>query len=257
MTANSGRCTGDGPLPQPRSRPGTGPVLRWMYVFAAVVALVGSNSHVAQAADAGPFSFDQQPREAAEPPAGDRLLESAIGLVRFPACAQPCAGPAQAEATNAAPACALAEHLALSNGSEDLCAAVTDVRVRPTAEFVAPNTPPTLRGTSVRGEVTSRPGSFRKGTLQDAWDDAVGPNGGRLCPTCDGEVLVPPGSGVPRDWDGSHNPSWSNREFPGDVQRPDVMDNFNEGVSLECPGCNRPAGNNDTRFGDARSGWPD
>jgi hypothetical protein len=85
---------------------------------------------------------------------------------------------------------------------------------------------PTLRGTSVRGQVTSRPGSFRQGTLQDAWDEApVGPSGGRVCTSCGTEVHVPPNTGVPRDWDGSHNPSWSN------------------------PGCNRPPGNNDTRFG--------
>jgi hypothetical protein len=91
---------------------------------------------------------------------------------------------------------------------------------------VATEAAPTLRGTSVRGQVTSRPGSFRQGTLQDAWDEApVGPSGGRVCTSCGTEVHVPPNTGVPRDWDGSHNPSWSN------------------------PGCNRPPGNNDTRFG--------
>jgi hypothetical protein len=103
---------------------------------------------------------------------------------------------------------------------------------------------PALRGTNASGEVTSRPGSFRQGTLQNAWDEApVGQNGGRVCTSCGTEVQVPPNSGVPRDWDASHNPSWSNREFPADVTRPQVLDNYNTGVSLECPGCNRSGGN--------------
>ena len=131
-----------------------------------------------------------------------------------------------------------------------------DNDIRSTPQPPTPNSAGTLRGTNVRGEVTSRPGSFRRGALQNAWDDAaVGPNGGRLCPSCGVEVNVAPNGGAPRDWDGSHNPSWSKREFPGDVRRPDVLDNFNEGVSLECPGCNRLGGNNDSRFGDAHSGW--
>jgi RHS repeat-associated protein len=119
-----------------------------------------------------------------------------------------------------------------------------------TGEAVAAETAPEMiSGTNARGLVTSR-GSFRKSTLQDAWDNAgVGPNGGRLCPTCGGEVEVPPNTGVPRDWDGSHFPSWSNRQFPSTVTRGEVLDNYNEGVWLECPVCNRGAGNNDARFG--------
>jgi hypothetical protein len=109
--------------------------------------------------------------------------------------------------------------------------------------------PEVVNGTNVRRLVNSR-GSFRKPTLQNAWDNAdAGPSGGRLCPTCGGEVNVPPNSGVPRDWDGSHFPSWTNRQFPSTVTRREVLDNYNEGVSVECPVCNRGGGNNDARFG--------
>jgi hypothetical protein len=65
-----------------------------------------------------------------------------------------------------------------------------------------------VAGTNERGQLTSR-GKFRKATEQGAWDNAAdGPNGGKLCPTCGGEVLTPPGAGTraaPRDWDVSHN----------------------------------------------------
>lgn len=57
-------------------------------------------------------------------------------------------------------------------------------------------------------------------------------------------------SGAPRDWDMSHNPSWTNREFPADVTREEVINNYNTGVMLECPTCNRSAGNDDSRFED-------
>jgi hypothetical protein len=104
-----------------------------------------------------------------------------------------------------------------------------------------------LRGTNARGEVTSR-GSFRVKTVQDAWDNAEpGPNGGRLCPTCKSEVTVAPRTG-PRDWDISHNPSWTNREFPMNVARKEALDNYQQGTSLECPSCNRAGGNDDSRF---------
>jgi RHS repeat-associated protein len=107
----------------------------------------------------------------------------------------------------------------------------------------------TIRGTNKSGELTSR-GSFRKGTLDSAWENAEpGPSGGRLCPTCQREVTVPPNSGTPRDWDGSHNPSWTNREFPANATRKQVLDNYNTGVSLECPSCNRSGQANDSRFG--------
>jgi hypothetical protein len=83
--------------------------------------------------------------------------------------------------------------------------------------------------------------------------EGAGPTGGRMCPTqgpnCAGEVTVPPGTEQTRDWDVSHNPSWSNRQFPSDVDREQVLDNYQEGTSLECIPCNRGGGNNDSRFG--------
>src|SRR5262249_18993633 len=99
------------------------------------------------------------------------------------------------------------------------------------------------------GQVTSR-GSFRVAPTKNAWEEAeVGPVGGRLCPSCGKEVTVAPGSGLPRDWDLSHNPSWTNREFPADVTRQQVLNNYNRGVGLEWPSCNRAGGNRDERFG--------
>jgi len=107
-----------------------------------------------------------------------------------------------------------------------------------------------VRGTNRTGELTSR-STFRKGTTQDNWDNATpGPTGGRLCPTCGNEVHNAPGSGQRRDWDNSHNPSWTNREFdPNTTTRQDVVDNYNEGTQLECIPCNRGGGNDDSRFG--------
>ncbi|WP_224753628.1 RHS repeat-associated core domain-containing protein [Paenibacillus terricola] len=101
----------------------------------------------------------------------------------------------------------------------------------------------TLKGTNEKGQVTSR-GGFRKDTVQDAWDNAQpGPNGGRLCPTCEKEVNVPPNSGEKRDWDVNHTPAWTNREFGPNVTRKEVLDNYQEGTELECPSCNRSGGN--------------
>ena len=100
-----------------------------------------------------------------------------------------------------------------------------------------------LRGTNEKGQLTSR-GSWRRATVDQAWEGAEpGPTGGRLCPTCSTEVTVPPRSGQPRDWDINHHPAWSKREFKPDVTRQEVLDNYQEGTSLECPSCNRSAGN--------------
>ncbi|MFJ6267118.1 GH-E family nuclease [Lysinibacillus xylanilyticus] len=100
-----------------------------------------------------------------------------------------------------------------------------------------------IKGTNKKGEVTNR-GSFRKGTVQDAWDNAEsGLNGGKLCPTCKDEVKVEPFSGEKRDWDIDHVPAWTNREFPANVTRKEVLDNYQKGTRLECPSCNRSGGN--------------
>ncbi|NJP43340.1 polymorphic toxin-type HINT domain-containing protein [Actinacidiphila epipremni] len=111
-----------------------------------------------------------------------------------------------------------------------------------------------LRGTNATGQTTSR-GGFRVATEDSAWDNAeLGPNGGRLCPTqgpnCAGEVMVAPRTpDATRDWDVSHNPSWTNRQFDPGVSREEVLDNYQEGTGLECIPCNRGGGNDDSRFG--------
>jgi filamentous hemagglutinin len=95
------------------------------------------------------------------------------------------------------------------------------------------------------GDVANRPGGFRKGTVQGAWDSAAeGPTSGRLCPTCSKEVKVPPGKGTreqPRDWDVDHQPPWSTRDQTGRTRK-EVLDDYNTGTRLECPTCNRRRG---------------
>jgi filamentous hemagglutinin len=91
--------------------------------------------------------------------------------------------------------------------------------------------------------VTRRPGSFRKKTLQEAWDNAPdGSGGGKSCPTCDREINVRPGEkGNRRDWDADHQPPWSKRDLSGKTRK-EVLDEYNDGVRLECPSCNRSRG---------------
>ncbi len=97
----------------------------------------------------------------------------------------------------------------------------------------------------VAGGIAKRPGGFRKGTVQSAWDSAAeGPTGDRLCPTCSRGVNVPPGKGTreaPRDWDVDHQPPWSTRDQAGKT-RTEVLDDYNTGTRLECPTCNRSRG---------------
>jgi len=109
-----------------------------------------------------------------------------------------------------------------------------------------------VAGTNASGQLTSRT-SFRDSTVEGVWDGAeTGPTGGRMCSSgCGTELKVPPRSGLARDWDMSHNPSWSNRLFSTDTPRSGVIDNYNEGVGLECQACNRGGGNNDARFAPA------
>jgi RHS repeat-associated protein len=103
--------------------------------------------------------------------------------------------------------------------------------------------PQELTGNNISGSITNR-GYWRKASLQQAWEGAVpGPTNGRLCPTCGTEVHASPQSGLPRDWDMSHTPSWTKRRFPQFVTRKQVLDNYQQGTWLECPHCNRAAGN--------------
>lgn len=109
-----------------------------------------------------------------------------------------------------------------------------------------------VRGTNQPGQLTSR-GSFRVGSINDAWENAVpGPTGGKLCPECAKEVFVAPKMGR-RDWDMSHYPtSWTNRLFPADSTRAEVLNNYNTGLRLECFSCNRSGQANDARFIDIK-----
>ena len=91
-------------------------------------------------------------------------------------------------------------------------------------------------------DVTRRPSGFRRQTVQDAWDDAAPgskPNT-KSCPTCREDVEVAPGQGH-RDWDVDHQPPWSVRDKAG-LTRKQILDNYNDGTRLECPGCNRSRG---------------
>ncbi|WP_089084267.1 RHS repeat-associated core domain-containing protein [Aquitalea magnusonii] len=99
------------------------------------------------------------------------------------------------------------------------------------------------KGTNQRGQVTSR-SSWRKSTVQDAWDNAApSPTGGRVCPACKGEVKVAPGTGR-RDWDIDHHPEpWSKRDFPDNISRKEVIDNYQDGTIFKCASCNRSEGN--------------
>lgn len=95
---------------------------------------------------------------------------------------------------------------------------------------------------STAADVAKRPRSFRKKTVEDAWDNA--PVGSRpdtkACPTCRKDVEVAPGEGH-RDWDVDHQPPWSKRDMSG-KDRKGVLDDYNTGTRLECPGCNRSRG---------------
>ncbi|WP_233414717.1 GH-E family nuclease, partial [Thermaerobacillus caldiproteolyticus] len=112
--------------------------------------------------------------------------------------------------------------------------------VRSTSRYVIKGI---LKGTNKKGKVTSR-GGFRKKTVLNAWNNAKpGPNGGRLCPTCNKEVHVRPFSGRKRDWDIDHIPAWTKRVFRRNATRKEVLDNYQKGTRLECPSCNRSRGN--------------
>jgi filamentous hemagglutinin len=91
-------------------------------------------------------------------------------------------------------------------------------------------------------DVTKRPSGFRKQTVQDSWDNAATGSapGTKACPTCNKDVSVAPGQG-PRDWDVDHQPPWSQRDLSGKT-RSEVLDEYNQGTRLECPGCNRSRG---------------
>jgi hypothetical protein len=91
---------------------------------------------------------------------------------------------------------------------------------------------------------TAKRAHWWKRALDAAWAAAKpGPTGGRLCPTCGKEVKVAPRTRRPRDWDMNHSEiPWSLRILGPRTRRGEI-ENYQEGVSLECVNCNRGGGN--------------
>jgi RHS repeat-associated protein len=91
----------------------------------------------------------------------------------------------------------------------------------------------------IEATVAARPSGFRKGTVQDAWENAAAgaAAGSKACPTCAKDVTVAPGKGR-RDWDVDHQPKWKDRQLDG-LDRKGVLDLYNKDTRLRCPNCNR------------------
>lgn len=176
---------------------------------------------------------------AAAPEAGAGLQQILSGRQHQPNVIEHAAGPAASEFYVKA-----VDSATLVVSVHSIVNAVKQLLARTSsASTVSGNSANAIKGTNQPGQVTSR-GSWRKGTVDGAWDSAApGPTGGRACPTCGTEVKVPPRSGKPRDWDINHDPAWTKREFPPEVSRKEVLDNYQKGTWLECPTCNRAAGN--------------
>ncbi|WP_459782277.1 RHS repeat-associated core domain-containing protein [Photobacterium sp. R1] len=97
---------------------------------------------------------------------------------------------------------------------------------------------------NVEDKVTKRPGSFRKQTLKDSWDNAAGgsTSGTKRCPTCGKDVKGDPYKGEKRNgpdgWDNDHQPKWKDRDLTG-MDRKQVLDEYNKNTRLRCSSCNR------------------
>jgi len=96
-----------------------------------------------------------------------------------------------------------------------------------------------VKAEKLANNITKRPSSFRKKTVQDAWDNAASGTKPktRSCPTCGKDVEIPPGQGR-RDWDVDHQPKWKDRVLT-EMSRKQVLDEYNKDVQLRCPSCNR------------------
>ncbi|MDF7675120.1 GH-E family nuclease [Acetobacteraceae bacterium ESL0697] len=93
-----------------------------------------------------------------------------------------------------------------------------------------------------------RRGKFRKGTIQQTWEEAAEGDqpGTKQCPTCGKDVQKVDQNGH-RGYDIDHQPPWSERQKgyrdkPDIPNRKDVLDNYNSDVRLECKSCNRGRG---------------
>ena len=93
-------------------------------------------------------------------------------------------------------------------------------------------------------DVKKRPGSFRKKTVEDSWDNAADGSrpGTKQCPTCGKDVTGNPHMGEKRNgqdgWDNDHQPKWKDRNLEG-MDRKQVLDEYNTDTRLRCQSCNR------------------
>lgn len=189
--------------------------LRWPTVLVVVVVAFATTTSLVHSF-AAPYSYDDAPLAAGGPP-------------------QPAASALAEQALRGQPLDEESQKYPYDAPSD-----LTGTSARPAGAASAPNT------AGLADDVLTPRPSFRTGTVDDAWANATpGPNGGRLCPTCGDELMVPPRSG-PRDWDIDHQPPWSQRTGPmsqnPNLTRADVIDEYQRGTRLECPGCNRGRG---------------
>lgn len=80
--------------------------------------------------------------------------------------------------------------------------------------------------------------------MKDSWDNAASgskPNS-KQCPDCGKDVFGNPHNKEKRNqrdgWDNDHQPKWKDRDL-SKMDRKEVLDEYNKGTRLRCPGCNR------------------
>lgn len=90
----------------------------------------------------------------------------------------------------------------------------------------------------IGGAVSKSRPSFRAGMAERMYETAeVGPNGGRICPTCSKEVFWESGQDRSLLWHIDHQPKWATRPLDG-LTRPEIIDNYHEGIRFRCAQCN-------------------
>jgi HNH/ENDO VII superfamily nuclease with conserved GHE residues len=88
--------------------------------------------------------------------------------------------------------------------------------------------------------------SFRKATTERALEEApVGPDGGKVCPTCEkpiGRGTIERGGRLRRDFDVDHTgKTWAQRvsEMRQNITRREVIEEYQRDVRAQCPDCNQ------------------
>jgi RHS repeat-associated protein len=195
---------------------------RWNTTKQAILAADGSGDHVS----AGYVAADYGSGESFT---AFTLAEGGVGLLKFGNALLKDSVAASSEA-------GIFEYAA--RGGEFL----DDLHTTSPFETPPPNA---IFGTNKSGQLGSRR-KWRGYELDDAYNSAeVGPSGGRLCPDCGVEVMVPPGTGVPRDWHMGHARAWTNQWLPPDATRRMFRNAYGEGVTLTCGPCNLKRSNKD------------